>query len=133
MVERPDLRIISDEDFDKARRLKTERGIKFKVDKQRHSNQHLFSTLIKCKDCGWSFRRNVRTYKNTYVRWVCTGRNGKGVDSCPNATTVDEDELIEVLQEYFAGILKAKKNIIHYVVGEFQKVSYALIHFDGDV
>ena len=38
VVERPDLRIISDEDFDQARRLKTERGIKFKVDKQRHSN-----------------------------------------------------------------------------------------------
>lgn len=36
--------------------------------------------------------------------------------------TVDEDELIEVLQEYFAGLLKAKKNVIRYVVGEFQQV-----------
>ena len=36
--------------------------------------------------------------------------------------TVDEDELIEVLQEYFAGLLKAKKNVIRYVVGEFQRV-----------
>jgi uncharacterized Zn finger protein len=31
-------------------------------------NEYLFSTLIKCKECGWSFRRTVRTYKNTYVR-----------------------------------------------------------------
>ena len=120
-VERPDLRIISDEDFDKARRLKTERGIKFKVDKQRHSNQHLFSTLIKCKDCGWSFRRNVRTYKNTYVRWVCSGHN-RGADSCPNALTVDENELIEVIVQYFADILSKKKNVISRVVNEFQKV-----------
>lgn len=121
VVDRPDLRIISDEDFDKARHLKTERGIKFKVDKQRHSNQHLFSTLIKCKDCGWSFRRNVRTYKNTYVRWVCSGHN-RGADSCPNALTVDENELIEVIEQYFADILSKKKNVISRVVNEFQKV-----------
>ena len=98
------------------------RGQAFKVHKERQSNKHLFSTLIKCKECGWSFRRTVRTYKNTYVRWVCSGHNGKGADSCPNAITVDEDELIDVLQEYFTGILKAKKNVIRYVVGEFQRV-----------
>ena len=78
--------------------------------------------LIKCKECGWSFRRIVRTYKNTYVRWVCSSHNGRGADNCPNAVTVDEDELIEVLQEYFSGLLKAKKNVIRYVVGEFQRV-----------
>lgn len=83
---------------------------------------YLFSTLIKCKECGWSFRRTVRTYKNTYVRWVCSGHNGRGADNCPNAVTVDEDELIEVLQEYFAGVLKAKKNVIRYVTHEFQRV-----------
>lgn len=68
------------------------------------------------------FRRTVRTYKNTYVRWVCSGHNGRGADNCPNAVTVDEEELIEVLQEYFAELLKAKKNVIRYVVGEFQRV-----------
>ena len=36
--------------------------------------------------------------------------------------TVDEEELIEVLQEYFAELLKAKKNVNRYVVGEFQRV-----------
>jgi len=36
--------------------------------------------------------------------------------------TVDEEELIEVLQEYFAGLLKAKKSVISYVVNQFQKV-----------
>lgn len=34
---------------------------------------------------------------------------------------MDEDELISVLEEYFAGVLKAKKNIIRYVVGEFER------------
>ena len=122
VVERPDLQIIDMETFEQAQQIMKSRGRAFKVDKQRQSNKYLFSTLIKCKECGWSFRRVVRTYKNTYVRWVCSGHNGKGADNCPNAVTVDEEELIEVLQEYFAGLLKAKKNVIRYVVGEFQRV-----------
>ena len=89
---------------------------------QRQSNKHLFSTLVKCKECGWSFRRTVRTYKNTYVRWVCSGHNGRGADSCPNAVTVDEEELIQALQDYFSEMLKQKKNIIHNVVREFQRI-----------
>lgn len=36
--------------------------------------------------------------------------------------TVDEDELIEVLQEYFAEVLKQKKKVINHVVNEFQRV-----------
>ena len=36
--------------------------------------------------------------------------------------TVDEDDLIRALEEYFAGLLKAKKNIISYVVKEFTKI-----------
>ena len=64
----------------------------------------------------------MRKYKNTYVRWVCSGHNGKGADSCPNAVTLDEEELIEVLQEYFSNVLKNKKKVIQYVVKEFQRV-----------
>lgn len=122
VVNRPDLQIISPEELEKAQQIMTSRGQVFKVDRERQSNKYLFSTLIKCKECGWSFRRTVRTYKNTYVRWVCSGHNGKGADSCPNAVTVDEDELIDVLQEYFNNLLASKKNVIHYVVGEFQRV-----------
>ena len=119
---RPELRIIDDETFDKAQDILKGRYDCFKLSHERQSNRHLFSTLIKCKDCGWSFRRTVRTYKNTYVRWVCSGHNGRGADSCPNAVAVDEEELIEVLQEYFADILKGKKKVISYVVQEFQRV-----------
>ena len=53
---------------------------------------------------------------------MCSGHNGKGVDSCPNAVTVDEEELIEVLQEYFARLLEGKKQVVQYVISEFQKV-----------
>lgn len=119
---RPDLRIIADETFDKAQEILKGRHGSFKMTHERQSNKYLFSTLIKCKDCGWSFRRTVRQYKNTYVRWVCSGHNGRGADSCPNAITVDEEELIQVLQEYFQEVLGKKKKVIDYVIREFQRV-----------
>ena len=119
---RPELRIVEDEVFDKAQDILKGRHDSFKITHERQSNKYLFSTLIKCKECGWSFRRTVRQYKNTYVRWVCSGHNGKGADSCPNAVTVDEEELIPALQEYFHEILGKKKKVINYVIKEFQRV-----------
>ena len=119
---RPELRIIDDETFDKAQEILKGRHDSFKLTHERQSNKYLFSTLIKCKDCGWSFRRTVRQYKNTYVRWVCSGHNGRGADSCPNAVTVDEEELIQVLQEYFQDVLSKKKKVIDHVNREFQRV-----------
>ena len=119
---RPELRIIDDETFDKAQEILKGRHDSFKMTHERQSNKHLFSTLIKCKECGWSFRRTVRQYKNTYIRWVCSGHNGRGADSCPNAITVDEEELIQVLQEYFQDVLSKKKKVIDHVIKEFQRV-----------
>ena len=121
ITEREDLRLISTEQFNEAQEILKDRHNAFNITRERQSNKHLFSTLIKCADCGWSFRRSVRTYKNTYVKWVCSGRNGKGADSCSNATTIDEEELIQVLEEYFTEILKDKKNIIKRVTSEFTK------------
>ena len=119
---RPELRIIDDETFDKAQEILKGRHDSFKLTHERQSNKYLFSTLIKCKDCGWSFRRTVRQYKNTYVRLVCSGHNCRGADSCPNAVTVDEEELIQVLQEYFQDVLSKKKKVIDHVNREFQRV-----------
>ena len=122
VTEREDLRLISSEQFEEAQKTLKSRHAAFNISHERQSNKHLFSTLIKCKECGWSFRRMVKTYKNTYVRWVCSGHNGKGADSCSNAITIDEEELIQVLEEYFKEILKDKKNIISHVVSEFTKI-----------
>lgn len=122
VVERPDLRIIEPEMYEKAKEVRAAKSKAFHLTSERESNKYLFSTLIKCKECGWSFRRIVRKYKNTYVRWVCSGHNGRGADSCPNAQKVDEDELIQVFNDYFAEILKNKKNVIRYVTNEFQRV-----------
>ena len=110
VVEKPELCIISPAEFAEAQKVIRARGQAFKVDKTRQSNRYLFSTMIYCKECGWSFRRVDRHYKNGSISWVCSGRNGKGADSCPNKTTIREQELIRVLSKYFADILAHKKN-----------------------
>lgn len=122
VVERPELRIIDDVSFAAVQEIMRERNDAFHMGHERQSNKHLFSTLIKCKECGWSYRRIVRQYKNTYIRWVCSGRNGKGVESCPNCVALDEDELMDRLQEYFMNILKSKKRVTEYFVKEFQRI-----------
>ncbi|MDY5665576.1 MAG: recombinase family protein [Blautia sp.] len=122
VTERPELKIIEPEQFDRAQEILSGRHGAFNMKRERQSNKYLFSTLIKCKECGWSFRRSVRTYKNTYVRWVCSGRNGRGVDSCPNAVSIDEEEMIEALEKYFTEMLKSKKKITDHVVKEFSKI-----------
>lgn len=122
VTDRPDLRIIEPEQFVRVQEILHGRHDTFRVKHERQSNKYLFSTLIKCRECGWSFRRTVRTYRNTYVRWVCSGHNGRGADTCPNGVTMDEDELIRALEEYFAELLKAKKNIVSYAVKEFAKI-----------
>lgn len=122
VVERPDLRIVAPEEFDAVQDILKARGQAFKVNNKRQSNRYLFSTLIQCRECGWSFRRVERRYKNTYVTWVCSGRNGRGADSCPNKTVIREPELIAALNAYFANILANRKNVVSYVVGEFERI-----------
>lgn len=122
VVERPELKIIDEETFGRTQEIMAARGKTFKLDKERQSNKYLFSTLIKCKECGWSYRRVERKYQNTYVRWVCSGRNGRGADSCPNRTTIEEGELIRILSDYFARMLAKKKDVTSYVVGEFERI-----------
>ena len=122
VTKKPELKIIEPELYEQVRQIMSERNKRFKTDNVKQSNKHLFSTLIKCNEYCWSFRRSVRKYKNTYIKWVCSGHNGKGADSCPNAVTVDENEIIEVLQHYFAELLANRKNVVKYVVDEFRRV-----------
>lgn len=119
---RPELRIIDDDTFELANKMKKERIKMYKNTVEKHSNRHLFSTLIKCKECGWSYRRMVYTYKNTFTKWVCSGRNGKGSDCCSNKVTLDENELMDIIEKYFQDMLSHKKKVITKVVEEFKKV-----------
>lgn len=122
IVDKPELRVIDDDSFIKAAKLLEQRNNAFNINHERQSNKHLFSTLIKCSCCGYSFRRTERCYKNTYVKWVCSGRNANGAESCTNMTKVDEEELSDAIKAYFVGILQSRNNVIQNIVREFNRI-----------
>jgi len=119
---RTELQVIEPALFESAQKILLERGNILSTIKTRHSNKHLFSTLIKCAHCDYSFRRMVRSYQNVYVKWVCSGRSTKGADSCPNTTTIDEEQLKNTIREYFTSILSTKKDLKESVIKEFHRI-----------
>lgn len=126
VVERPEMRIISDELFNKAQDILAQRSNEFKLNNKREKTEYVFSTLIYCKHCGYSFRRMRRKYSETgkeYIRWVCSGRNSMGVGSCPNTTVIDEEELLNAIKVYLKSIIKNKKNFMKAVEKEFEKIT----------
>lgn len=130
VAERPELRVISDEQFRLAGSLMESRRDDFHLDHRRQSNRYLFSTLIVCKLCHWSFRRVSRTFRNTYVRWVCSKRNGQGVHNCPNAAAVDEEELIAKLDQYFLSLLRDKAAVERFLRQKLREADEARLAGD---
>jgi len=121
VTDRPELKIITDEQFQLAGEIRAGRNHKFRTEHKRQNSKYLFSTLICCKECGWSFRRISRTYQNTYVRWVCSKRNGQGAGQCGNAVSVDEDELTRKLDEYFLSIIQDKRKVMQIFRQELKR------------
>lgn len=126
VVERPEMRIISDELFNRAQELLEQRSNEFKLNNEREKTEYVFSTLIYCKHCGYSFRRIKRKYTADgpeYIRWVCSGRNSMGVNHCPNTTVIDEEELLNAIKIYLKSIIKNKKDFMKAVEKEFEKIT----------
>ncbi len=126
VVERPEMRIISDELFNRAQELLEQRSNEFKLNNKREKTEYVFSTLIYCKHCGYSFRRIKRKYTADgpeYIRWVCSGRNSMGVNHCPNTTVIDEEELLNAIKIYLKSIIKNKKVFMKAVEKEFEKIT----------
>lgn len=113
VVENPGLRLISDEVYGKAQALLASRNDAFHIKKERQSNRYLFSTLIKCKNCHRSFRRIERKRKEgSYIRWVCSSRNGDGIEACRNDMKIKEEELLAEIVIYLESWLNNKKTIV---------------------
>lgn len=126
VVERSEMRIISDELFNRAQEILAQRSNEFKLNNKREKTEYVFSTLIYCKHCGYSFRRIKRKYKEDgpeYIRWVCSGRNSMGVNHCPNTTVIDEEELLNAIKIYLKSIIKNKKDFMKTVEKEFEKIT----------
>ena len=126
VVEKPEMRIISDELFNKAQEILAQRSTEFKLNCKREKTSYVFRTLIYCQHCGYSYRRTKRKYTENgkeYIRWVCSGRNSMGVSSCPNTTVIDEEELLNAIKEYLKSIISNKKEFMKSVQKEFDKIT----------
>lgn len=99
---RPELRIISDEDFELVQKKIAQRHEQYKTNNHdsRYSSRHLFSNLIKCGECGKSFTARVYRWKNSYVRYRCCVHNNNGNAHCTNNVTVDEEKLLDAVKSY---------------------------------
>ncbi len=109
--DKPELRLISDEDFCSVQQKIEDRREQYKniTPGNRYSNRHLFSNLIKCGECGKSFMAKVYHWKNTYVRYRCCVHNNNGNAHCKNSVTIDENELLDEVKKYLISIIKDKQ------------------------
>lgn len=122
IVDKPELAIIDREVFAKAQVLLAERTENFRLTQTRQSNKYCLSTLIKCGDCGYSFRRTYRKYVvKEYIRWCCSGRNANGVGFCDNHTIVDEAELLVAIRTYLGGLTSSQDKLLKQTIAEFKK------------
>lgn len=122
-IHRPELQIIPLEIWEKAQNVNktNNNGLETTVHKKR-SNKHLFSTLINCACCGYSFRRSNEKRKNgTRVVWRCSGRNHHGAGFCGNTTTILESELIENIDKYFLSLIADKQRFIDSIISQYRK------------
>lgn len=123
IVHNENLRIIEDEVFEKAQKILGRRYDAFHMSRERQSNRYIFSTLIRCKCCHRSFRRIERKYANTYIRWVCSNRNGSGVSACDNAVKIDEEVLLKEICAYLESWLSDKKSYIEEAKKRYRSIN----------
>ena len=122
--DRPDFRIISDEIFEAAQeKIDSNRKIyknEYVHMQGRDSTRHIFSTLIKCEHCGYSFSRKSYTYKKSRTYWLCTGFNIRGSGFCSNNTYIEEHELIAEIKNYLNNMIVDKDVFYNNLLSEFE-------------
>lgn len=125
IVERPEFRLISDEQFEKAQKIMKENGKKFACNigldnnGTRRSDKHLFSNLIKCGSCGFSYRRVHKKYsENTAPKdyWICSKRTTYGTGRCESEyIRVEESWLIQNLNLLFNYLIQDKQGFYRLI------------------
>lgn len=119
VVERPEFRIISDEQFYKALEQTKKNADLYQGTFSRRSNKHLFSNLIKCGSCGFSYRRYQRRHSKDgplYVWWTCSKRSAYGKNRCESEyTRINEDWLKEGLDSLFSYLVEGKASFFDEV------------------
>ena len=123
VVEKPELRIISDKTFNKANEMYKKASNYMKnhpITTKRNTSKYILSGLLRCSECGYGFKRfpKERGHKETY--WKCKGRNTEGSDYCPNLTKVYEKDILKIIQTNFNDIIKNKEKFTKDVYKKYK-------------
>jgi len=129
--ERPEYQIVSKEIFDKAQIIMGDRKELYKNESNNtannlighYSNKHLFSTIIKCEHCGYSFCRKYFTTKKSgkTFYWRCSGNNNRTSSFCSNNINILEEDLKIQLKEFLNNLVKNKDEFDKQGDIEYQK------------
>lgn len=123
IVNNPKIRIIDDEIYYKTLNiLKSRRDKTFKNSKE--STKYLFSNLIKCAECNYSFRRTKRKVGNNPNAgfWVCSKRNVYGADKCNNKIVISEDKLKKHIKKFILNLKNDYEDLVKEIIDKLNKV-----------
>jgi len=125
IIERPQFRIIDDATFNRAQDILENRRDTFHLMNKKESTKYPLSNLIKCSECGYSFRRIQRKYSEngkTYKRWVDSLRNTMGKNACCNKVIVDEEELEYAIKLFLQQMFKNKAKISRDISARLKEI-----------
>lgn len=122
VVDRPDLAIIDEELFYKAQDILHGRYDSFHLGGIRHSNRNVFSNLLRCECCGYTFRKGQIRNKIPKHEWVCSYRNYNGAGACHNKTKVDESEMLDSIVAYLKGYYQNMNKMLEWTKSEFESL-----------
>lgn len=114
--DRPELAIVSKEDYDAVQRIREQRCMmqtaNGKDPRRRYSSRYLFSGLVRCAQCGRTMIRQNNKRPNGVVDsyWRCPSGTGmKHDDHCENRVFIRDDELRSALSEMLDSIISDKQ------------------------
>ena len=124
--ERPEWAIITPERFEQAQVILDQRRIQYANEYThrtgRYSGRHLFSTLLRCKDCGRAFTRKVVHYtQSDYIYWRCPTNNQYTAERCPNNTIIREEDLIQALSDYLHSVIADPEKLAEEIAIKYGK------------
>jgi len=123
IVERPEFAIIGEDTFRQAQEILKQRCDEFKMNNKRPSYRHPLSQLLKCSECGYSFRRCVRQYTQGGKRiryWICSYRNAYGAGMCSNQARIDEEDMHALIVRYLKHAMQRRQQVIDDIARQVQ-------------
>lgn len=112
--------IISEELWERANIILSERGKKCRDKKTSYQNKYAFSGKIICAEHGTSFHRSLYKYRSgSREVWQCKRYKEKGKQGC-NSPSIYTDELMVILKEAFQAVYENKADIIQGLANRYR-------------